>query len=245
MRCLLVVWSVLALVAQASAADCVEWNTLEFFKSATSWEAIECIEAGADVNAGYGSSTPLHLAALHSAHPIVITALVKAGADVNARRVGGSTPLHDAQFSAGTTLALVDAGADVNARNLDGETPLHRACLTSPAAALVLLVAGADVNARDGRGWTPLYDAVAFRSSLTLIGALLAAGAWVNFRGYSPLHHAAEFTDNPAIIELLLAAGADASARDLDGKTPWDYARENEGLRGTDAWWRLREGARE
>ena len=45
--------------------------------------------------------------------------------------------------------------------------------------------------------------------------------------------------------KALLAAGADASARDGEGKAPWDYAQENEALRGTDALWRLREGSLE
>ena len=62
---------------------------------------------------------------------------------------------------------------------------------------------------------------------------------------WTPLHYAARFSRNPAVIETLLEAGADASARDNEGKIPWDYAQENEALRGTDAWWRLREGGLE
>ena len=31
------------------------------------------------------------------------------------------------------------------------------------------------------------------------------------------------------------------NALDLDGKIPWDYAKENEALKGTDAYWRLNE----
>ena len=128
----------------------------------------------------------------------------------------------------------------MNARDDRGETPLYH---TNGAAALVLVDAGADVNARDEDGWTPLYHAVApfweESESPTLIGALLAAGAWVNIPGFSPLHRD---TNTPAVIKVLLAAGADASARDQEGKTPWDYAQDNEALKGTDAWWRLREG---
>ena len=49
----------------------------------------------------------------------MVTALVKAGADVNARNEDGVTPLHFAAAS-GTTpavvAALVKAGADVNVR---------------------------------------------------------------------------------------------------------------------------------
>ena len=58
----------------------------------------------------------------------------------------------------------------------------------------------------------------------------------------TPLHIAAKANSDPTIITILLDAGADAAARDRKGKTPWDYARESESLKGTDAYWRLNEG---
>ena len=217
LRHLLVVASVLALAGQGFAQGCERWNTSTFFLSATLAEVRACLEAGARVNARDGVGfTPLHWAAQWTGNPDVIWALIAAGADVDARNEYGYTPLHWAAWSS-----------------------------NSPAAALALLAAGADVNAQDGDGWTPLHWAVAppfGQGSITFVWTLLVADAWVNFRGFSPLHHAAQRTDNPAVIVVLLEAGADASARDSEGKTAWDYAQGNEALRGTDAWWRLREG---
>lgn len=235
--------AVLALTATAWAADCTGWDTWELFEPAGATEVRECLEAGLRADArDENGVTPLHLAAGFG-DKFDITVLLKAGADANARIQGGLTPLHLAvRNSSEAILILLDAGAEVDARTEDGWTPLHFACGSSPAAALVLLAAGADVNAQDEDGQTPLYRAVAPLTrpvSPTLIGALLAAGAWVNIPGNSPLHHAARFADNPAVIETLLSAGADASARDNEGKIPWDHAQENEALRGTDAWWRL------
>ena len=225
--------------------------------SGDKYDIAALLRAGAEVDARTEDGwTPLHFAAENPLGPIRamllmpvprtednIVALLEAGADANARSQGGLIPLHRAvRNSSEAILILLDAGAEVDARTEDGWTPLHFACGSSPAAALVLLAAGADVNAQDEDGQTPLYRAVAPLTrpvSPTLIGALLAVGAWVNIPGHSPLHHAARFANNPAVIEALLSAGADASARDPNGKTPWDYAQENEALRGTDAYWLL------
>ena len=43
----------------------------------------------------------------------------------------------------------------------------------------------------------------------------------------------------PAVITALLDAGADPKARNATGKTPWDHAKDNEALKGSDAYWRL------
>ena len=71
---------------------------------------------------------------------------------------------------------------------------------------------------------------------------LLAAGVDVMVMdGYraTPLHSASRGYGTSANIQVLLDAGADAKAKDEEGKTPWDYAQENEKLKGTKAYWAL------
>ena len=71
--------------------------------------------------------------------------------------------------------------------------------------------------------------------------AELDAGADVMARdkfGLTPLHRTAQ-SGTPANIKALLAAGADAKAKDEESKTPWDYAQENEKLKGTKGYWAL------
>ncbi|MYK06653.1 MAG: hypothetical protein F4040_02825, partial [Synechococcus sp. SB0670_bin_20] len=43
----------------------------------------------------------------------------------------------------------------------------------------------------------------------------------------TPLHAAAETSETPAVVQALLDAGADLNARDKDGKTPLDQAKQH------------------
>lgn len=137
------------------------------------------------------------------------------------------------------------AGADVNARDKYRRTPLYLAARFSktPAVVEALLKAGADVNARTEFGSTPLHFAARFSKTPAIVETLLRAGAAVNARnrdGQTPLHVAMEYSKTPAVAALL-DAGADPAAIDKADKTPWDYARKNAALRGTNARRRLRE----
>ena len=144
--------------------------------------------------------------------------------------------------------ALLEAGVDVNARTkIRGEKLLHYAAWKNPNPAVItaLIEAGADTAAYERDGWTPLHVA-ARHSNLAAVAALLEAGidagARSTKRGVTPLHNAAR-AENPslAVIAALLEADADLAARDKADKIPFDYAKDNEKLRGTKVYWRLNE----
>jgi len=105
------------------------------------------------------------------------------------------------------------------------------------------LRAGADVNPRiKGSRRTPLHGAAEQNKNPAVVDALLKGGANVNARikgsRRTPLHFAAA-TNKTAVVGALLKAGADAGARDRIGRTPFDFAKKNSKLKGTDAYWRL------
>ena len=225
----------------SDAAACHRWNTDMYFKAATLEEVTACLEAGADVNAytsGYRAGRPLHHAVRKNELPI-IELLLNAGADVDGRDSGGSTPLHVAAAwndDPAIFKVLLRAGAEVNAQDNDWNTPLHdlatrfwfNSDLVNQSVVLtqILIDAGADVKARQRHGYTPLHHA-ARSNSLAVIEILLKADADVDARnhaGQTPLHESVQGTLGPSksemeTVEMLLAAGADIMARDKDGET--------------------------
>ena len=202
------------LMGAQEALSCGQWNTEEFFETATAKDVTACLADGADVGARDESGiTPLHWAAVGNQNPAVIQALLAAGADAMVRTESSITPLHRAALfneNLAVTQALLAAGADPMARTESGTTPLHLAAL--------------------------------FNGNLAVTQALLAAGSDPMARTESgdetPLHWAAG-NGSPAVVQALLAAGADAMMRTAMGRTPWDIAQDNEKLKGTDAYWRL------
>ena len=218
-------------------------NLFEAAKGGTADEVKAALAAGADVGARTeGGWTPLHVAA-RNPNPAVIKALLEAGADPDARTEDGVTPLHSAavwNVNPAVITALIEGGADPDARTEGGTTPLHSAAsirwydggdgnlisgFGNPSAITALIEGGANPGARNEYGATPLH--------------------WAAFVLKRRNHSVERYNTNPsevvAVIKALLEGGADPGAPDYDVKTPFDYAKENEALKGTDAYWLLNE----
>ncbi|MDR3355303.1 MAG: ankyrin repeat domain-containing protein [Synergistaceae bacterium] len=138
---------------------------------------------------------------------------------------------------------LIGRGADVNYMDIFSQTPLNMASSgmnyeSSLVLTRKLLDAGAEVNpAIPPEKMSPLMWALAEvyaewaaegENRIELIKLLLDAGADPNATcgGESVLHLAA-LIQSTEITETLLRSGADKSARNRDGKTPFDIAFEN------------------
>jgi ankyrin repeat protein len=177
---------------------------------------------------GPPTTTPLELA-LGAAHecspqPAVVGALLRAGADPNARSAyssewfrGESTPLGAAAIWGDTLIMrmLIRAGARVNGRDGRGRTPLMHAARAvtiwnrshnSDKAMRLLLRRGAHIHARDDKGWTPLFYAIAEERR--------------DYDGQYELVGTANFD----AIKTLLRHGAKINVRDNRGRTPLMWA---------------------
>jgi ankyrin repeat protein len=161
----------------------------------------------------YAGDTALHIAAA-ALRPLVVGALIEAGADPNAENRRGATALHyacDPRPRAGKTWnpsqqrsvieLLLDAGSGIEQRDHAGAAPLHRAVRArSPEAVRSLLERGACVDATHGRQrTTPLH--IGSRST----GASGTRGARA---------------EQQEIVQLLLRYGADPRAGDANGNLP-------------------------
>lgn len=203
------------------------------------------VESGVDVNAIGGSfkTTPLNLAAFHGRFDAVAL-LLKAAADVGIRNDLGQTALHGAARNSKVPEIidlLVKAGINVNVRDHQGKSPLHNAAESEfPRNVVKLLEYGADIGVRSSNGATSLHWAMRSGSPENT-GLLIKAGADINARDLgdrTPLHWAAH-SRTPEYIAELLRSGADGSLVDEDGKTAFDYAKDNANLTNTDAYWQL------
>ena len=172
-----------------------------------------------------------------------VSRCLEAGAKVNAQDETGATPLHAAAAKSTTSAvlqALLDAGADAEAKDEAGSTPWDYVKENPALRATDLYRRLAGVFCED---WNtaPFFE----RAGTADVSRCLKAGAEVGVRDEAeatPLHLAASKSEVPAVVQVLLDAGADPAARDMQGNAPWDYAKTNPALKGTEVYWQLNEG---
>ncbi|HOT74201.1 MAG TPA: ankyrin repeat domain-containing protein [Candidatus Wallbacteria bacterium] len=190
--------------------------------------------------------TLLHFAARCDDARLAFDAFVK-GADIDARDINDSTPLHTAILnnSLETSIFLIANGANIKARDKKGRTPLHIAAIKkSKKSALLLLnkeslsnykeinsapgLINRLVNITDNRGQTALHTAASHDAD-EIAPILIENGADVNARDVTkstPLHYAV-LNKSRSVIAILIYKGADINAKDEFGQTPDYFADED------------------
>lgn len=116
----------------------------------------------------------------------------------------------------------LDKGVNVNAMNDAGSTPLH--ITQSKAIVKLLIEKGADVNALDESGKTPIFS-----KEVELTKILVEAGANINVRSNkydsTPLTWYA-YSGYLEGIQYMVSLGADINAKNSDGRSAYDIAKE-------------------
>ena len=182
---------------------------------------------------GEVAAQDLRLARAAAAHDWqTVRALVEEGADVNAARADGATPLlWAAHWDALEAVdLLLTAGADVDAADDHGVTPLERAAENASLAMVeALLGAGADPNVAQMSGLTPLMTA-ARTGNVAIVKALVTGGGDANAETKETKSTALMWAVSEAhrdVVRVLLAAGADPHVSTTNGFTPLLYAARN------------------
>lgn len=154
----------------------------------------------------------------------IVQALLRSGAEPNARTPEGDTALHLAAEAGDSyvTETLLMHGASVDVRNKKGRTPLHAAVSlwAFPDIVSQLLGRGAHPSARDVDGYTPLHFIRESRN-IEALNLLLEADAEILAaarNGDQPLHRAVR-RGNWAVARRLVEVGADIAARGAKGRT--------------------------
>lgn len=214
------------------------------------WQIEDAIKNGANARAVAYSErySTLMCAAHYNEDPEVISALFRAGADVNAKDIRGQTPLIHAVYNSNPEMitALLNVGALTGVRDNWGRTAMDYAELFAKPEAIKILQETTPATQTKQANSTPSEQAhisqvrIAYGSnselgffdicktgSLEQINRAIENGANVNTTntaGMTAFMWAADSNPDPEVVTILIRAGANINAQTKDGWTPLIWA---------------------
>ncbi|MFW5890768.1 MAG: ankyrin repeat domain-containing protein [bacterium] len=207
------------------------------------------IENGADINLeDKKGNTALFYSSLEDDYNIAKYLLDNGGDLKYQSKINGHTPLSYA-ISYGNTRTLdflINYGnLNINQEFKDGETALLLANVgyTSYMKINYLIKNGANSLKSTNCGETPLMRA-ASNGNPKVLEILLDNGAKIdrqNNEGMTPLIYACKNSFKPEVVEYLIDKKANTNIKDKSGKNALDYIEENEELKNTKVYYKLKE----
>ncbi len=182
---------------------------------------LEFLSGYLDLEDRWGNTPLFH--AVHWEYPVIVEAMLSAGADPRHNNRQGSTVLHEAVHTGlvEITSMLLKAGADPNAGNDMGQTAFHDAVSWGAFDILQLLYrSGALINTVDNSGQAALHLS-AFSGDNEITQWLLNSGASADLRdnnGQTALFLAVE-SNRVETSRLLINSGVSLQMRDNSGGT--------------------------
>ncbi|XP_029657897.2 receptor-interacting serine/threonine-protein kinase 4-like, partial [Octopus sinensis] len=173
--------------------------------------------------------TPLMSACGRGADRRIIDILIKAGAELGAKDVGGWTALHLAVLGRRLQAVelLLSRGSNVNEKAMFGNTPLHLAASSSPewtdGMKAIMKQSAVEVNPQNIDGRTPLHFACWWGSLHTVDLLLGHNGIEANVvanNGDTPLHVAVRRQRYDTVSKMLIQDSVNLEIVNKEYRTP-------------------------
>ncbi len=194
------------------------------------------VSAGASAEAKNKEQTPMHMAALTGQSVIIYKLYWMYHACLDPVNEFGASPLILAAKNgdAETVDLLLNLGASPNiVTHKDKYSALHFAVLDHHLGVITALACSQEANfcLRDQYGFSALDLAVRLNHEKSVIALLESGKLDVNTKEDStkltPIFFAANY-GHSKMVELLISRGADLFCKNIDSKTPIDYAKNDE-----------------
>src|SRR5574344_789796 len=201
-----------------------------------------------DVNLADKNGVTLLMEAAKAGNDWAVQHLLNSGADVQARDKDGWSALMYAvryQNSINIINMLIEKGAHTRIRNKYNATPLLLAADYSQNPQILSLLLR-NRSATEDEVFKAFILALTSTEGTeyiqqTKIQLFLDMGVSVNrvWKGKTPLMYAAQYSNSTGVIGLLIQSGAKPGIQNVEGKTAFEFAKDNTRLAHDDIYWSL------